>query len=149
MVCFPPVSNIPIMWVVMVSDVSVMSLVEVVVSSEFFMATVAIPVSVGMVNLASVVTIPVGVVTILVSVVEVVVSFKVMMCVLVSVVVVSVMTFPSVMGIFSSESNTMLFVFVQITMVDGSVEIAVRLSVVSNFPGRSMERHIVCMLTLW
>jgi len=143
------VSNIPIMWVVMVSDVSVMSLVEVVVSSEFFMAMVAIPVSVGMVNLASVMTIPVGVMTILVSVVEVVVSFKVMMCVLVSVVVVSVMTFPSVMGIFSSESNSMLFVFVQITMVDGSVEIAVRLSVVRNFPGRSMERHIVCMLTLW
>ena len=51
------------------------------------------------------------------------------------------------MRLFSTESNTMLFVFVKSSMADGAMEFIMQLgSVVRNFPGWSMERSIVSIV---
>jgi hypothetical protein len=54
------------------------------------------------------------------------------------------------MRLFSTESNTMLFVFVKSTMADGAMEFVVQLgSMVRNFPGWPMERNIVSIVINW
>ena len=127
--------SVPFVRVVMVSNVSLMSVVEVVISFKFviMVSMMAFPVSM-VVCPASIVAVPVGVVTIVVSVVEVSVSFEVVMMG-----VEVMMTLVSVMGVFSTESNTVLFVFVKSTVADGAVQFVVELgSMVWNFPGRSI-----------
>lgn len=98
----------------------------------------AFPVS--MVVFPSSVAVPGRVVTIVVSVVEVSVSMEVViMGVPVMMALVSVVTLPSVMRLFSAESNTVLLVFVESTVADGAVKFVVELgSVVWNFPRMSI-----------
>jgi hypothetical protein len=78
---FPAVSDIPFVWRMGVSNMSMVSLVEVVISSKFFMVVSAVPISVVILP-ASVVAIPVSVVTLIVSMCKVSVSVEVVvMCV--------------------------------------------------------------------
>ena len=130
----------PFVWVVMVSNVSMKSMVEVVMSFEVVMEVSVVAFPVSMVVFPSSVAVPGRVVTIVVSVVEVSVSMEVViMGVPVMMALVSVVTLPSVMRLFSAESNTVLLVFVESTVADGAVKFVVELgSVVWNFPRMSI-----------